>query len=247
MKKLPILFCFISFFLFSEDTVEFITVVKSGTHVVKKCVDLIKKESGVRDFTVNSDHYHFTKTYFKNIKKVRTKIKDFSKKYIVNIRDPRDVAISSMHWMNRPDSDSQLFLEGSGILKKEWGFMPPDIRLIKVLIETLINQYRLFYGIYQENYPNVLLVRFENLVGEKGGGSLALQLEEIQKISKFLEVDLSDEQVKKIANNLFGDTKTFRKGLIGGHKRYFKQVHYKVFKKVFSDLLEPLSKWYDFT
>ena len=90
--------------------------------------------------------------------------------YIYLVRDPRDVAISSVHWMDREKGNSHLFKAGK-ISKSNWDLISFDKKLIKVIKNSLNSQYEWFYRIYQKNYSNVLLVRFENLIGEQGGGS----------------------------------------------------------------------------
>ena len=247
MKVLLILFLFATNVLISKKpTVEYLTVAKSGTHIVKKCVSLIEEKTGGKNFKNKNKHYHFHGRHFSSFHKLDSKVKDFSKKYIVNIRDPRDVAISSVHWMDREKGKSHLFKQGK-ISKSNWDLITFDQKLLKVIKNALDSQYKWFYRLYQKNYSNILLVRFENLVGSQGGGSDLLQKEEIVKIARFLGEDFTEDQVDEIANNLFGGTHTFRKGLIGGHKKHFTCQHYEAFEETFADLLEPLSMWYDFS
>lgn len=65
----------------------------------------------------------------------------------------------------------------------------------------------------------VLTVRYEDLVGEQGGGSAEHQFETIGKIFNFIGVSLSDGQVAGIANSLYGGTHTFRQGSIEGWRK----------------------------
>lgn len=82
-----------------------------------------------------------------------------------------------------------------------------------------------------ERYPQVLMVYFENLVGEKGGGSREMQLDEIRRIAEHLEVELSPERLEEIADNLFGGTSTFMSGQIGTWRQYFGPEHVDLIKK----------------
>lgn len=59
---------------------------------------------------------------------------------------------------------------------------------------------------------NTLVVRFEDLVGEKGGGSDERQLEVITRIANFIGVEGAD--IQSIQRSLFGGTHTFRNGSI---------------------------------
>ncbi len=79
---------------------------------------------------------------------------------------------------------------------------------------------------------NCLTVRFENLVGSKGGGSDELQRAEIKKIAEHVGVTLDDVKIASIANDLFGGSSTFREGKIDGWKKYFTPAMKAAFKAV---------------
>ena len=79
---------------------------------------------------------------------------------------------------------------------------------------------------------NCLVVHFEHLVGAKGGGSDELQMKEIEQIAKHIGVDLDDLKAKEVAQNLFGDSTTFREGKIDGWKKYFTLGIKAAFKSV---------------
>ena len=77
---------------------------------------------------------------------------------------------------------------------------------------------------------NVHVIRFEDLIGQAGGGSKEKQVYEIQKIAQHLDINLSIEQATDIAYRLFGGTFTFREGQIGSWKKYFTPEIKQVFK-----------------
>ncbi|RME60149.1 hypothetical protein D6779_02685, partial [Candidatus Parcubacteria bacterium] len=62
--------------------------------------------------------------------------------------------------------------------------------------------------------PDVLVVRFEDLVGSKGGGDDNAQRKTIKQVFEHVGWDMADDDVQKIQENLFGGTHTFRKGQI---------------------------------
>ncbi len=72
---------------------------------------------------------------------------------------------------------------------------------------------------------HVHLIKFEDLVGEKGGGSLEKQIACIRGFAKFLGSELADETVTHIIANLFGQSSTFRSGQIGGWKTDLSSEH----------------------
>lgn len=84
--------------------------------------------------------------------------------------------------------------------------------------------------------PNCYPIRFEDLVGEAGGGSAQQQTETIIKIFSLLNLELSEEKLDWIVDHLFGYPKdriswTFRKGLIGDWKTCFQDHHKRLFNQ----------------
>lgn len=65
-------------------------------------------------------------------------------------------------------------------------------------------------GWYRQDF--VLSVRFEDLVGKKGGGSDDRQRETLMKIFAHINYKVPPKSLDKIQNELFGGTHTFRKG-----------------------------------
>jgi hypothetical protein len=89
-----------------------------------------------------------------------------------------------------------------------------------------------FYRIYFPWFKakNFMVVRFEDLVGEKGGGSAQKQLETVMKIGQHINSPLTPEKALDIIRKLFGGTWTFREGQIGGWKKYFTPTVMRAFK-----------------
>jgi hypothetical protein len=83
-------------------------------------------------------------------------------------------------------------------------------------------------------HPHVLKLRFEDLVGEEGGGSRLSQEEAIERWATFLAVDVPTET---LSEGLFGDTKTFRKGRVDSWRDVFKEHHLRAFEREFGDVL----------
>ena len=61
---------------------------------------------------------------------------------------------------------------------------------------------------------NSLLVRYEDLVGEAGGGSKDAQKKAIQSILNFLQIKQSDSRISGIIKQCYGVGPTFREGKI---------------------------------
>jgi len=106
------------------------------------------------------------------------------------------------------------------------------------------------------NVSGCYSVRFENLVGARGGGSDKVQIQEIKNIAEHVGVILTDARAKDIARKLFGGTWTFQAsqdmagkdnaGKIGSWKYCFTQEHKRAFKEVAGQLLIDLRYEKDF-
>jgi len=152
-------------------------------------------------------------------------------KTIFIIRDPRDRIISDL--CHHPSQGVHYFSEH------------PDLKILKARIigrcpmeEKLLCEY--FY------HPNILKIRFEDLVGKKSGGSLEKQRQSILDIANFINIQLSDEQVHYLCENLYGNSATFRKGTIGQWKQYFDDELKEIYKKECGQLLIDLGYEKDF-
>lgn len=74
--------------------------------------------------------------------------------------------------------------------------------------------------------PHILVVRFEDLIGEMGGGSDNKQKETLEKIINFLEVKISNNQFNKIQSKIFSTkVRTFRSGKINEWHKYLNENH----------------------
>jgi hypothetical protein len=63
--------------------------------------------------------------------------------------------------------------------------------------------------------PNVLTIRFEDTVGERGGGDDGCAMSTVYKIAQAMQISLSRDRCVEVVANLFGGTQTFRRGGIG--------------------------------
>jgi hypothetical protein len=133
------------------------------------------------------------------------------------LRDPRDVLLSWAHYVPKTDWHyGRLGLEGHTL----------EERVKKILhgyqsgafkIESFLNILRRSNSWIEQE--GVLAVRFEDLVGPKGGGNTEVQINAIHRIASF--VDAGQVNMDKVCSELFGGTKVFRKGKIGSWKDEF--------------------------
>lgn len=229
---------------------------KSGTHLLNRCLSRmpgmamsgqhlnVKRNVSAREFTLRrlgggcivTAHLPFSEVEWK-------KLQTMEYKQVLMIRDPRDLIVSQYHFIKKrevarlysyfaklPDDEARLMAAIRGVPDSEspYGIGFPDIG-------TRFRQY------LQWAEHGSHLVRFENLVGEAGGGSAKLQLAEIEELAKFLGIPLSRDQVDGIAQQVFSrDSKTFRKGEIGDWRNSLSESHKKALKELIGPLLIEL-------
>ena len=149
-------------------------------------------------------------------------------KVIYVIRDPRDKIISHYKYVSEIDSTHREH--------KFFKTLDSDDEKINTLINGVdgftrsIDEQLNSYNGWSKS-KNCLTVKFENLIGENGGGSNDLQLQSLNKIIEFLNIDLNESQKNKILKNLFSKkSPTFRKGTINNWKKIMSKKHKKTLK-----------------
>jgi len=232
---------------------------KSGTHLLKKVAEAltgtratwIKRYSRTyRDLTEQaieqakrtrqtllSAHLHGTAENVELIKKydIRT---------VFVYRDPRDQAVSLAYYLHRMNPRArQMFANnlfnlgiGDERLSRE--------ELLTLIISKLPESYAFFMPLADEE--NILAIRFEDLVGTKGGGSDEASLRTIEQITEKLLGTIDEKRIQTVAHSLFGGTMTFRKGKIGQWKDEFTEEQKALCKEVAGQLLIDLGYENDF-
>lgn len=236
-----------------------ITVPKSGSHLAIKALHLFTGGVSVWHTRFPSRFYipseeGFLYTHFCLSPGLEDDYAHLPQlKKIILIRDLRDVSISIVNQIRKApwpgmtreqreaflqlDFDEQLlFVINYDYDVEEVAPFAPNS--LQVSLAKVAQQSQAFF----EN-PEILTCRYENLVGPEGGGSEEAQIEELRKIALFLGLDFSDEQLRGISSQLYGNTydpfgkpgfmnfgTTFRHGQIGGWKSLYKKEHKEAFK-----------------
>lgn len=246
-----------------------ITVPKSGSHLIIKALHLMTGTSPIwhvqfPSFWCVPPEHGFLYTHFcvsDTLEDNYRSLPDLKK--VILIRDLRDVAVSIVKqirktpWPGMSQADREAFLK-----------LSPD--------EQLLFAIQFEYDVYEvaEKAPNSnqvslvriaeqalcyaqdpthLVIRYEDLVGNKGGGSSEKQCETLAALARFIECDLSQEKLSTIAAQLYGNDynpfgkedlknyrSTFAKGKIGSWKEAFKTEHILAFKEKMGHLLIQL-------
>lgn len=86
--------------------------------------------------------------------------------------------------------------------------------------------------------PDCMVVRFEDLIGDAGGGNDERQFETVTSIMRHVGLDSSEEEVTEVATKVFyTKARTFRKGQIGDWKNHFTEEHKRLFKETAGEAL----------
>lgn len=183
-------------------------------------------------------------------------LQEFDCKVFFIYRDLRDVAVSHARWITKEERiflhniyaqyssfDEQLMSSIKGVpLGSPLGsnVSQPDIG----------SDFARWQGWIGDR--NTIAVKFEDLVGERGGGSEAKRLELVSKILDRLEVNLTPTQIEAQFRSCAlnpEESHTFKKGgkgNIGGWKNAFNDSHKEEFKKVAGQTLIDLGYESDF-
>ena len=155
------------------------------------------------------------------------------------LRDPRDVAVSQMHHIKQRKEHfaHEAFLK----LPSDHERLLLSIRggeLAGRRLQSLDERYRQFVGWQRDE--NSVLVKFEDLVGPKGGGSAEAQRATVERVARHVGLEPDERMIRTVEENIFGVSKTFRKGQIGGWRSAFSEQHVRATNEVAGPLLaEP--------
>lgn len=162
-------------------------------------------------------------------------------KTLFMIRDPRDTIVSKMYF--------NMSLK-KHFLHKHYMALGSDKERLKAAILGVKkpNGETLALGIAEKlssvliwlQTANVKSVRFEDLIGDRGGGDRARQMESLFSVATFIGKSLTEEEVAVIGNAMFGQGPTFRSGSIGDWRNHFDDELKELFKKESGDQLIEL-------
>lgn len=159
-------------------------------------------------------------------------------KVVFQTRDPRDQIVSIYYWFltgHRGPYESRTIEDleeqiNEMITGERFGWMPTE-KAIEI-------PYRAIASLPEEAW---LMTKFEDLVGERGGGDPHLQIKAVIELAHFLEIELRPGDARAIASDLYGGTWTFRKGQIGEWKKHFLPYQVDLFDEYHGELMADLN------
>lgn len=221
---------------------------KCGTHLIAKAVEKItgmqacynlcempKLEEALMELKQlrHENKFLVAHNFYRELLQWLIKKKGY--KVIFPLRDPRDQLISTYYWLRQG----------------QWPWLSVSkIQNKKEQLDELITGKRFGYKAYEGNIGSRFAViskyskkrwvqtKFEALVGPEGGGSTReVQIEELCKLARFLEVPLTGDQAETIAKGLFGKSITFRKGSVGQWKEHLDEEQIAKYKAIYGKTL----------
>lgn len=200
--------------------------------------DLYKKIQNIRPGQYVSGHLYWNLELIKLLtsSNIRT---------IFIIRDLRDVAVSLADYLTNKEPNHRLHSYFKSLKSNEERLMAAIVGVDAKLLEDgkraeSLGEWATGFAPWL-NEPNCLAVRFEDLIGSAGGGNDETQLKTVFAIAKVLNANISEEQINKVAREIFFNrSTTFRKGQIGDWQNHFTDEHKYAFKKVAGEALIKL-------
>lgn len=208
------------------------TLVTSGSEEL-----ILAKLAGVRENKIQPAHLGFSE-------RVSQTIAQHDIKHILIVRDLRDVVTSSARYIGAPGS-------GHRLQKYFARQLHSDRERIFAVIEGLSAE-RLngeapsrplaeHIGHFMPwiSYPNCLVIRFEDLVGEKGGGDQQRQRDLTETILRYLQLSMPSSKIDELTSRIFSTySRTYRSGQIGSWVNVFDHE----IEKAFDDSLGEFQK-----
>lgn len=184
----------------------------------------------------------------RNIQKI---LEELDIRHVLMIRDPRDVAISTLNYITYKDKFHELhnmFLEkfesdAERLHAVIVGISDADVPIGSKGLLSLGESTRQF--LEWKNDPRCHIVRFEDLIGAEGGGEGEVQLKTIHGVFDYLGISLSEHEIETIAKTTFDrSSPTFHKGQIGLWRKYFDDEHVFAAKRQLDDLIEEFGYYW---
>ena len=213
---------------------------KSGQSDAPKAARTLD-ENRIRRFLGGCPQGMFVTTHAPFHPSLRDLIRELRFKQILLLRDPRDVVVSNM-FFTKDQPGVQYHKYYVEVLKSDEERIMATIRGFGKHADT--DRPRASIRDMFEGYtpwlddPSMLVIRFEDLIGPRGGGVSGKQLDEIKRIADFVERPISNEHAQRLAQNMYSrGSLTYRKGIIGDWQNHFTEDHRRVFKRVAGDIL----------
>ncbi|MGY0391273.1 sulfotransferase domain-containing protein [Bizionia sp. KMM 8389] len=138
-------------------------------------------------------------------------------KVIHLVRDPRDVLLSHLNYIEKMDTTQKshkFILQYKTRFEKLQAMIHGEKDVLEPFNEVL-SKFQPWI-----NKPEVLCIKFEDLIGPNGGGDKQLQADAVKRIIEFIGIEVEATELESICGRIFSSkSSTFNKGKIGNWKR----------------------------
>lgn len=181
---------------------------------------------------------------------------DRNYKVIAMHRDPRDALVSHLFYMRTyagKGNKRDFFTVGDNFDSLSFDDQLTALILGSNGTQSYVDYYQARTGWALNSWS--LPVKFEDLVGQEGGGDDRLKRQAIIDIANYLGIELSADKLQYVMNNMYKkeenviqNDKTFVRSSVGNWKLFFNNYHKKTFKKRFGKKIielgyEKNNKW----
>lgn len=156
-------------------------------------------------------------------------------KTLLMIRDPRDVLVSYVKYVTRIDKTHPAHSYFKNLPDDETRLLDA-IRGVDGVVSPVVETLQVFSGWLDSG---AMVVRFEDIIGKKGGGSDEKQFEVINKIAEHIGIKLTAAEALAICRSTYSpESITFRKPQINGWRDVFCDKHLSLFDSKIGDLMQ---------
>lgn len=234
------------------------SIPKSGTNLLLRALYLLPKmhrkfhrtlnhnTSSPCEIISNLKNGQICSAHLKYSDEIRDVLCKSDVKNIIIVRDPRDIAVSTAMYITYKDTNHRLSDYFINTLKNDHQRIMASIEGIPATnLDDGIESLSLIshYAGYMDwsKCRDCLFIKFEDLIGERGGGSAKAQSLCVQKIIDHIGINITDVQLHKVCKNIFNPTsRTFVKGQIGTWKKTLQTDHISKIKESMGSYLIQL-------
>jgi hypothetical protein len=225
-----------------------VSLQKCGTHLIQKVLSEagltgrgVGKDCHLRDFRGLTPHEYLW-SHFPPSDEILAAFEEqrLPLRIVFNYRDPRDALVSWFYWVH-PENTKVTHSVREYMKKAYQGFSNDE--LLRFFLRgdkfreceyNLLEYFR--WSRVLLFHPRVFKVRFEDLIGPRGGGDGEVQRRTIAELLD--HIGCSQADVKRIVRRAFDETsETFRKALVGEHRRVLTKDQLEMYNALHGDLL----------